>query len=83
MRIANMKAQRDCTGKIKERKILHMEEMKAMTMEIQQEFHETETTENWFDVLEQDGLHLSEKQKQDINEKINRVLSYEPMIGLF
>lgn len=65
-------------------KMLNANEENKVTMDTPLEVHEgSDTASNWFDALEQCGLQLTEKQKQEISEKINNILGYEPMIGIF
>ena len=37
----------------------------------------------WFEVLEAQGISITEKQKQEICRKVNELLEYQPAIGLF
>ena len=54
------------------------------TLENMQEAAEkVDEEKTWFDALEASGLRITEKQKQDISEKINDMLEYQPAIGLF
>ena len=60
----------------------------ALLMNAQQEIPQEGTEHSneessWLDAPEQYGLKLTDTQKQEISEKINNVLSYEPMIGVF
>ena len=59
-------------------------ETNEATLENMQEAAEKVAEEKtWFDALEASGLRITEKQKQDISEKINDMLEYQPAIGLF
>ena len=59
-------------------------ETNEATLDNLQEAAEKVTEEKtWFDALEASGLRITEKQKQDISEKINDMLEYQPAIGLF
>lgn len=58
------------------------EKNEAMAMQ-QENSKNLNAAGSWLDTLEQYGLKLTEKQKQEIFEKVNNILQYEPMIGVF
>lgn len=71
-------------GKLKKGCRIDMNGKNKATPETQQE-----TNENWsldrslLKVLEKCGLLLTEKQGQEISEKVDRIFNYKPMVGVF
>lgn len=38
---------------------------------------------NWFDQMEQDGIHLNPEQRKKVEDRLNSIISYRPRIGVF